>query len=424
MERIWTDKYAPQKLMEVEGNRKSKEDFVGWATAFGKGSPPWCLISGPRGTGKTSLVHAFARENGYDLFEVNRENLGDSVTLDGVREAMFNTTTLVQSGPTKRMILVDEIDVLASAKIGSRSSENGHEHIADDENVSTSVLLKTLTDTRVPVVFTLSDEDELYRNKKLILLKEKKLCAHIKLTRVRSDTIRLVLKKIAKAERLDISDEVLTKLAEGAEGDVRAAVNDLQAIGVGEEVVTSADLGALGRRQTAAGGYKTVLDVILSPSIQTALDKLTSSTEDSETIFAWMVENLPGSRSPPTAIYASCNQLAESSLFGFRAKRYRMYGLQKYMNELMCYSPQLLGERRYMRLNFPSRLRYLSRSRAERARTNLLAGVFSKYLHSSPRAVLNSDLQLITGLAQGNDAFKEWLRRKFGEEVSELLLAT
>jgi replication factor C large subunit len=396
---VWVKKYAPKRVEEIVGNKDAKESFLSWISSWSPTKrPKWALLVGPPGVGKTSLVYAYARENGFELIELNNENLGREITLDKLAELVSTSSSLFAR---KKIVLVESVEVL---------------HLRDSEMAK---LFETLEKSRVPVVFTANDQDAIYSSRRLYPLRQQERCAHIAFSRIRKDQIRARLKQICDAEEISVSSNVLDLIAESAQGDLRAAINDLQAFCSGEVSVRESDVQNVYTRDTSVNAYKAVLDILLSPSIATAKNVLTSASVDEETILAWLIENIPDYEKPLENIYRASLVLSRASTFGYLATRLNRYELKKYMLDLMCYSPQPLGEKRYKKLNFPARFKYSARSWEVRMRLIALARVLGAYLHTSRKDALRQ--APFFALMSQNPKFGEWFAKIFGDEALESL---
>lgn len=397
---MWTVKHAPKTLEEFVGNRQAKTEFLEWLSNWSP-SKKWALLIGPPGVGKTTLVYLAAKQLGMDVVEVNRENIGVGVSLEKLEEAASTTATLF--GSRRKIILIEEVEVTLSG-------------FGDTER-----FFEILRNARVPVVFTMNDQDALYSNRKLYPLRQEH-CLQIKFERVRSDQIQALLSKICRLEGVRVEQEVLKELAENAGGDLRAAINDLQAVCSGEQVVGAKDVGWISRRDTEIYAYKTVLDIIRSQSIYSAKSIVASSVADWDTIYAWLVENLPAYPKPLDKIYLCCEALGLASMYAYRAERFRIYDQKKFAEDFLCYAPQTLGERPFRKLEFPLRLKYLSKSRDLRLRLSMVSALLSSYLHASEISPSSSDIPFIAFFAQKSRVFYEWFEKRFGEEYAKTLV--
>ena len=82
---LWTDRYAPQTLKEICGNKGQIEKLLGWLNAWpaslksdfkkpgkdGMNVFRAVMISGPAGIGKTTSAHLCAKLAGYTPIELN-----------------------------------------------------------------------------------------------------------------------------------------------------------------------------------------------------------------------------------------------------------------------------------------------------------------------------------------------------------------
>ncbi len=396
----WTIKYAPKTLDEFVGNKSAKTSLLDWLKNWGP-SKRWALLIGPPGVGKTTLVYLVAKTFGFDVVEVNRENIGVSVDLAKLSEAVSTTATLF--GGSRKIVLVEEVEVTLS---GFPEADR---------------LFDVLNSTRVPVVFTMNDQDALYSNRKLYPLRQAH-CIQIRFEKVRVDQIQSYLGKICFQEDVGVEQEVLRDIAENAGGDIRAAINDLQAICSGEQVVRESDINWIAKRDTQVYAYKTVLDLIRSQSIYTAKSVLSESVADWDTVFAWLTENLPGYPKPFEVLHECCLTLGIASIYAYRADRFRVYEQKKFAEDFMCFAPQTLGEKPFRKLEFPFRMKYLSRSRELRNKLSSLSRALSVYLHSSQSSYADSDVPFLALFAKSNQAFYEWFSRRFGEEPARFLV--
>ncbi|CDW82869.1 brct domain containing protein [Stylonychia lemnae] len=145
-QQLWTDKYAPQELKDVIGNKGPINNFKEWLQDWedvvlrgmkkdvqpkgGWGRQNYqdlprinakaCMISGPPGIGKSSIVRIFAKDLGYHLIEFNASDNRSKKTIDALIKDMSTSTTIKnfenqqvqqkQQQKKKILILMDEVD--------------------------------------------------------------------------------------------------------------------------------------------------------------------------------------------------------------------------------------------------------------------------------------------------------------------------
>jgi replication factor C large subunit len=231
--------------------------------------------------------------------------------------------------------------------------------------------------------------------------------------------VLLRLRQICENEGVRAHQRALETIAENSNGDLRAAINDLQAVCT-RETLTESDVEKVATRDTTVYAYQTILNILTAKSAYLARDALSSSSLDDQSVFAWLVENIPAYQKPLDTVYGSCELLSRASVYGFIAHRLNRYELSKYMADLMCYAPQLLGEGRYRKLAFPARMRFLSTSRESRLRRDRIATVLRAYLHTSKGEALRSAVFFARFLLRNPESRRKFEVR-FGEDfVSDL----
>ena len=68
-------KYAPQNSSQIVGQDSAVKELKEFVLNYKKKKHKAALLHGPSGNGKTSSVHALAKELNYDLLEFNSSEL-------------------------------------------------------------------------------------------------------------------------------------------------------------------------------------------------------------------------------------------------------------------------------------------------------------------------------------------------------------
>lgn len=102
---VWVEKYRPQTIEECILPERIKKTFSGFVE---RGEMPNLLLSGPPGTGKTTLAKALCRELGYDVLFVNGSIEGRLI--DTLRGKISNFASSVSFSDTRKCVLIDEAD--------------------------------------------------------------------------------------------------------------------------------------------------------------------------------------------------------------------------------------------------------------------------------------------------------------------------
>jgi len=203
-EEIWVEKYRPQKFSEIIG----QQEIVSRLQIFvDKKTLPHLLFAGPAGTGKTTAALCIARElfgEGWrqNLLELNAS---DERGIDTIRTKVkdYARTRPIGDVPYK-IIMLDESDALtADAQHALRRTMEMFTH-------STRFILDCNFSSRIiePI---------------------QSRCAIFRFRRLTDKDIEQMFKRIARAEKLTIAPEAVKAIAYLSEGDMRKAINILQA---------------------------------------------------------------------------------------------------------------------------------------------------------------------------------------------------
>jgi replication factor C large subunit len=199
---LWSEKYRPASLDEMVGNKEGREKFQLWLKKWKPGAKA-ALLVGPPGTGKTTTVHLVAKETGLRLIELNAS---DSRTREKLSKKVGEAIASTSLFGGAILIFLDEVDGLAG-----RADYGAVDFIKDAVKKSEN-----------PVVMAANDPES-EEVKKLGSVTSK-----IEFRRPEHAEVVSRLEKISHRERFPTSKEQIAKVAEAANGDIRAAINFLQ----------------------------------------------------------------------------------------------------------------------------------------------------------------------------------------------------
>lgn len=389
----WVEKYRPARIQDVAGNDEAKKAFVAWLNKWLAGRPEKkaALLYGPPGTGKTSLVHAAARQYDLELLEANASDVRNSAALERRIWRALTETSLF--GKRAKIILLDEVD-----GINPREDAGG-----------LAMILKFIDSTRYPLVLTANDPWD----PKLRVLRDKCLLIRFKPLGIR--VITSVLANICKREGIICDYQVLRAIAEKSKGDLRAAINDLQAIAFGKKKITVEDLEVLGYRAKQADMFEIVRSVLAAKSPEQARAVLSMPSLDYEMLMQWLSENIPYQYAPSLrAIADAYDALALADIFLRRAKRTNEWSLLSYALNLMTVGVASARDKpkfKFVKYHFPQKLRLLSQTRKYREARKRVAMAIARKCHVSSQVVIREILPFLFVIYEADaDLAKEILK--------------
>ncbi|MBN2154592.1 MAG: replication factor C large subunit [Candidatus Lokiarchaeota archaeon] len=220
----WVEKYRPKNTKEMVGfstNIKKIKDFIKNfeeqqnAGRKIRGSQKAILLEGPPGIGKTTVVYAVANDLGYSVVEMNASDIRtENAIVETLEESISSTDLLSYLMPEKlnrkKIILIDEVD-----GISGKSDRGG-----------VKAIVSLIKKTKNPIILTCNFYDSKFKS--LYDISTKIPCRSLQ-----KATISNLLKEIAEKENLKVDDEIVEAIAMNSGGDMRSAINDLQALSQG-----------------------------------------------------------------------------------------------------------------------------------------------------------------------------------------------
>ena len=220
----WYRRHRPRTLKEVVGQPQAQAVLKPF---FKTGQMPHVfLFTGPSGTGKTTLAQVVARKVGTSEVDFKFLNAADFRGIDMVRGLREHAATYPMAGRTKTFLL-DEAHQI---------SRDGQE-----------ALLNLLEHPPRHVWYVLATTDP---EKLLDTLVSR--CTRVHLQKVPDKDLEALVRRLAAVEKVDLTDDVVERIVEVADGSARVAVVSLQTVaGIPDE---DARLDALLRTDTKKVG--------------------------------------------------------------------------------------------------------------------------------------------------------------------------
>ena len=338
----WSEKYRPATLSEIVGNNKPVSDLRAWALQWQHGIPDQraAILHGKPGVGKTTAAHALAHDLSWEVIELNASYQRTASAIR--RVAGMASETASMSGGT-RLIILDEAD-----NIHGNADRGGAQALA-----------KIIKETSQPILLTAND---MYGVSPSI----KNLCMAIAFRSLQSRSIAQLLRKICQNEGIVCDPEALLKIAETAHGDVRSAINDLQAVAQGKSELHRDDV-VVSSRDSRDTIFDVLKKIFRGKDIKEALNATYGIDETPDDLIQWIDENLPAQYRGDD-IADAMHALSRADIFLGRVHLRQNYRMWRYAGALMTSGVVVSKSREYPGARFmpPSKWRMLRSTRTSR----------------------------------------------------------
>lgn len=200
---IWTEKYRPKTLDEVVNQKSIVSRMKAWVK---RGSIPHMLFAGPAGVGKTTLALCLARELFGDNWKKNFQetNASDERGIDIVRGRIKDFARIKSMGADFKIVFLDESDALTPP--AQQALRRTIERFSD----SCRFILSCNYSSKI--IEPIQSRTSVFRFK-----------------RMNEENVKEYIERIARGEKLKVSDDAKKAIYEISEGDLRQTANLLQA---------------------------------------------------------------------------------------------------------------------------------------------------------------------------------------------------
>ena len=289
----WVIKYRPRTLEEFVDQEEARKTFIAWYEQWKAGRPEKkaVLLHGPAGTGKSSFVQAFANSYNLELYEMNASDYRRKSDIDRLVRVAASTGSLSGRG---KLIFLDEVDGL-----NPKSDEGGVEAILQLIEVSKHPVVMAANDAYSPNIRSLRDVSLL-----------------IEFKRLRETAIVQALSRICEKEGIHCEQDGLKEIARRSEGDLRSAINDLQAIAEAYGRVTlelAKALSAYRNREYAP--FEALRRIFNAKYIFQARDAISSANIDYDTLKIWINEHIPTYYDTPEEVSRAYEALSRADVY-------------------------------------------------------------------------------------------------------------
>jgi len=264
----WTEKYRPGSLGEVRGNDKAVASLRDWADTW-EDHQEAVILEGSPGVGKTSAAHALAADVGWDVVELNASNQRTADVIERVAGEAASSGTLAGGADDRKLVLLDEAD-------------NLHGNVDRGGARAITELVKSANQPIVLVANEYYDMSQGLRS----------ACQDIEFRDIAARSILPVLRDLCRREDVSYEDGALDAIAEQNSGDLRGAINDLQAI-VSSGGHLADDAVVTAERDRTAGIFPFLETLLQEAGAEAARQASFDVDETPDDLIGWIEDNLP-----------------------------------------------------------------------------------------------------------------------------------
>jgi len=394
---LFTIKYAPQNSSQIVGQQKVIMELKDFIQNYRKQKKKAALLYGPIGTGKTSSVYALAQELQFDLLELNSSDLRNEKEMGSFLNSALGQHSLFFR---PKIILVDEIDNVSGVK----------------DRGAVSAVVKAIEKSSFPVILTANDPfDSKFKSLQ-------KCCLMLEFAKLDYSLIGSKLKTICDLEQIKFEDKAINTLARQVDGDLRAALIDLQICSEGNNF-SFVDLASLSDRKRTESILQALTLIFKSSTVSPALSALDNIDLDLNEVFLWIDENLPKEYLTPDSLSRAYEHLARADVFNGRIRRSQHWRFLVYINNLLTAGISSAKESKnsqFIQYKPTMRILKLWQAKMKNAKKKEIASRLALKTHTSQKRALEQ-IPYFQSIFQKGHGEKIALELELSEEETEWL---
>ena len=291
----WVKKYNPEKVSEIVGQAPAVMETMQFLRDFPNVRKKALLLFGPPGVGKTAIVHAICASDDVELVELNASDFRNKESVENI---LGNAARQASLFGGRKIILVDEIDGISGQQ----------------DRGGVLAITNIIKETKFPIIITANDA---YEDKLKTL---RTYCQLVELKGINLGEIIKKLEEICQKEGIAYQESALHKLAMLSEGDMRAAINDLQTISENKKLINDSDI-KLWSREMEESIFSLLKYVFKSYDSEQMLHISDNVNEELEKLILWLDQNIPSEYSKPEEFAYAYKNLAYADRFLQRIMR-------------------------------------------------------------------------------------------------------
>ncbi len=399
MHTAWTIKHKPKSLDAIVGNRDVIQKLVEWIKAWDKEIPKKraAFLYGSSGVGKTVTVEALANDLKMELVE---NNASDYRTEEAINRFAGLASQFSSLFGGKRIILLDELDGLTGT-----ADRGGVKAITD-----------VVKGSLYPIVLTANSAyDPRFSNLR-------NYCFLLEFKKPPAGEIAKLLSRICESEEVQADPNALRFIAQRSEGDIRSAVNDLQALAQGRKKLRYEDVSWFGYRDRKDSIFNVLKMIMYGKTCVGAKQAVDIADIDIDMLFEWIYENIPDHFNDPHDLAMAMYSLSLADIYRGRIRATRDWGFLRYVIDFMTAGVAMARQNSrssgWTPFRFPNRIQALSRSRAERATRLSIGQKVRKKCHISAtraskeilpyvKVIFRNNVEMAAGIAKWLDLDSE-----------------
>ena len=230
-DRLWVDKYSPELLNQICGNKTIVEKLQNWlrnwkknshfkfkkAGADANGIFRAAMLHGPPGIGKTTAAHLVAKLEGYDVVETNASDTRSKKLMETALKGVLDTQSImgyfagegknVEDKKKNLVLIMDEVDGMSA---GDRGGVGALAAVAKKTNIP---LIMICNERRLPKMKPFDS-----------------VTADFAFRRPTTEQIKGRIMTICFREGMKLDNQTLSAVIEGGNADIRRIINMLSTI--------------------------------------------------------------------------------------------------------------------------------------------------------------------------------------------------